>query len=662
MSALEILADLERDGADITVDHGRLKVGAYRDAVTPERIAALKTHKAEIITLLESSDLHQTRPNGIGRSYVFVDRKEQLDVVRKAVEASSTTGLDTETTGLRGWEDRMRLLSLTTQDGWTFVIDNFAVDISPLAEALQNTHLIAHNALFDARFLEKEGVKLGRLSCTMLLSQILYAGLNPQNSLQEALRRELDVRIGKEQQRADWSGPLTDEMKAYAGQDSKHLITLYHELNRKLTDAGRFERVVDLEERLLKALVHMSQNGMPINPSRYREYIETAKAEAQRLLLEMDALAPREVPEEYRIRNEKNKNIPTERKNKINWLSSEQVVWALQESGAKLGTTDKGNVSTNKDVLQAAHHPLTDLILEWREARDLPTRFGEALETSVAENNLHAQWNQNKARTGRMSCEKPPLQGVSHKGDLRRAFEAPEGYLYVVSDLSQIEVRVLAALAKDKAMIDAFATGFDIYRQVASKVLGLPAEEVTKEQRSVFKAIVLGKIYGLGEHSLRKRLEQTLGRAVPLEEVRQYSNGFFAEFPSVEKWRDEVALNFDRGCRETRTRFGRRRLEVSSKPQAWNTPIQGLAADALKSIAVEVYERRNEVPGLKLVGLIHDEVLAIVPEEQAQKAAQWLTSIMESVAERIVNEDAPESWRVPIKADTSVCKSWAEKK
>ncbi len=661
MSALEVLTDLERDGADIMVDQGQLKVGAYRDALTPERIAALKTYKVEIIALLDGPGSRQTGPNGIGPGYIFVDRKEQLDVVRKAVEASPITGLDTETTGLKEWKDRIRLLSLTTQDGWIFVIDNFAVNISPLAEALHNTHLIAHNALFDALFLEKEGIEPGRLSCTMLLSQILYAGLNTQHSLQEALWRELNVRIGKEQQRADWNGPLTDEMKAYAGQDSKHLVALYYELNRKLNDAGRFERVIDLEERLLKVLVHMSQNGMPINPSRYREYIETAEAEADRLLLELDALAPREIPEIYRIRNERNKNVPTARKDKINWLSSDQVTWALQESGVALGTTDKGNVSTNKDVLQATHHPLADLILKWREARDLPTRFGEALETSVAENNLHAQWNQNKARTGRMSCEKPPLQGVSHKGDLRRAFEATVGYRYVVSDLSQIEVRVLAALAKDKVMIGAFATGLDIYRQVASKVLGVPAEEVTKEQRSVFKAIVLGKIYGLGENSLRRRLEQAMGRAVPVEEVRRYSDAFFAEFPGVEKWRDEVALDFDRGCRETRTRLGRRRLEITNKPQAWNTPIQGLAADALKSIAVEVYERRDEVPGLKLVGLVHDEVLAVVPKEQTQVAAQWLTGIVEGVGDRVVNGEAPEGEGVPIKADTSVCKSWAEK-
>ncbi|PLS86474.1 MAG: hypothetical protein CYG60_07035 [Actinobacteria bacterium] len=663
MSALELLAALDRDGAEVGVANGRLRVGAYRDVLTPERVAALKTHKAELLALLGGlePDEQEGHDGTVPRGYVFVDRQGQLEEVRRAIEASPITGFDTETTGLRWWKDRVRILSITTQAGWTFVIDVFAVDVSPLAEALRGTRLVAHNALFDVLFLGKLGIESARLSCTMVLSQILYAGLGVEHGLRGALRRELGLSIGKDQQRSDWSGPLTGAMKSYAAQDSKHLVALYGELNRKLADAGGLERVIDLEERLLEALVHMSRNGMPINPDRYREYVETARAKAERLLLEMDALVPGEVPEEYCTRNGKNKNVPPERRDKINWLSPEQMAWALRESGVNLGYTDRGNVSTDKDVLASADHPLAGLILEWRKAKDLPTRFGDALQTAVVDGNLYAQWNQNKARTGRMSCEKPPLQGVSHEGDLRRAFEAPEDYRYVVSDLSQIEVRVLAALAGDEKMIAAFGTGLDVYRQVAGKVLGISAEGVTKEQRSVFKTIVLGKIYGLGENALRKKLEKTLHRAVSIVEVREYSEGFFAEFPGVEKWRNEVAFGFDAGRRETRTWFGRRRLGVTNKPQAWNTPIQGLAADALKSIAAEVHERRDEVPGLKLVGLVHDEVLAVVPEEHARVAAGWLTNLMEGVADRVVNGDAPETERVPIKADTSVCKSWAEK-
>jgi len=123
-----------------------------------------------------------------------------------------------------------------------------------------------------------------------------------------------------------------------------------------------------------------------------------------------------------------------------------------------------------------------------------------------------------------------------------------------------------------------------------------------------------------------------------------------------------VGEEFDLGERETRTRTGRRRVEVDEKPKRWNTPIQGLAADALKAITVEVHERRGEIPGLELVALVHDEVICVVPDEPAEEAAGWLTGIMESAADTTVNGDAPAEARVPIRADTNVCGSWAHKR
>ena len=122
-----------------------------------------------------------------------------------------------------------------------------------------------------------------------------------------------------------------------------------------------------------------------------------------------------------------------------------------------------------------------------------------------------------------------------------------------------------------------------------------------------------------------------------------------------------MAREFDLGERETRTRTGRRRIEVDEKPKMWNTPIQGLAADALKAITVEIYERRQEVPGLELVALVHDEVICLVPEEHAERTAEWLTDIMETAADTIVNGDTQPEARVPMKADTNVCGSWADK-
>jgi DNA polymerase I len=259
-----------------------------------------------------------------------------------------------------------------------------------------------------------------------------------------------------------------------------------------------------------------------------------------------------------------------------------------------------------------------------------------------------------------MSCANPPLQGMPSEGELRKAVVAPEGYKLVVSDLSQIEIRILAALSEDETLIRAFEGGADIHRSVAATVLGKKEEYVTDEERKIAKSIVFGQMYGQGVEGLRNAIQNRLGREFSAAEAREYWNKFFDAYPGVKRWRDKESMMFDAGYRETRTLKGRRRLDVDTKTKRWNTPIQGLAADTLKAIAVSVYERREEIPDLEMVGLVHDEVILLVPEEHADRAAGWLTEIMEGIGDAVVNGDRPEK-RVPIKADTCVCARWGDK-
>jgi DNA polymerase I len=160
---------------------------------------------------------------------------------------------------------------------------------------------------------------------------------------------------------------------------------------------------------------------------------------------------------------------------------------------------------------------------------------------------------------------------------------------------------------------------------------------------------------------LRRTIQNKLGREFSETEARDYWARFFDAYPGVKRWREKEGRAFDAGYRHTRTRKGRRRLDVDTKPKRWNSPIQGLAADVLKAIAVSVYERREEIPSLEMVGLVHDEVLLIVSEKHAGRAAEWLTEIMESVGSSVVNEGRPTEERVPITADTKVCISWGDK-
>ena len=248
-------------------------------------------------------------------------------------------------------------------------------------------------------------------------------------------------------------------------------------------------------------------------------------------------------------------------------------------------------------------HPLARHVERLNKIKNATHHLRQGSEEKVRRWEDIPELEQCEADTGRMSCANPPLQGIPSEGELRKAVVAPEGYKLVVSDLSQIEIRVLAALSGDQNLIHAFEEGADIHCSVAATVLGKQQEEVLDEERKIAKSIVFGQMYGQGVEGLRKTIQNKLGREFSETEARDYWERFFDAYPGVKRWREKEGRAFDAGYRHTRTRKGRRRLDVDTKPKRWNSPIQGLAADALKAITVEIHERRQEVPGLEMVGL-----------------------------------------------------------
>jgi DNA polymerase-1 len=618
----------------------------------------------------EAEEALESPPAAAGTAYTLVDSPTGLGLIIEALRRTSTIGLDLETTGLRWWQDRIRLISITTEAEETFLVDAFKVDITALFPLLTGTKIIAHNAAFDLLFLKRAGFEASECVCTMILSQILWAGKlrpdtdkNVEHDLASVAQRALNVTLDKSHQKEDWAGELTPEMLAYAARDSMFLLPLHQELIQRIAEARGLEWVVDIEMRLLKAMVHISDNGLPIDGEKWARYVETIEDEIRSLYAEMDSHVKGSLPERFVNNNKKNKDsVPCDRTDRVNWRSAAQIGWAFEQLGITLPRTAKGNVSTSKDVMKGIDHTLARHVERLNKIKNLPTTFGKALKKRYADGRIYPGWNQCEADTGRMSCANPPLQGLPSEGELRKAVVAPEGYKLVVSDLSQIEIRVLAALTGDQDLIHAFEEGADIHRSVAATVLDKEHEDVLEEERKIAKSIVFGQMYGQGVEGLRKTIQNKLGREFSETEAREYWERFFDAYPGVKSWREKEGRAFDAGYRHTRTRKGRRRLDVDTKPKRWNSPIQGLAADVLKAITVEVHERRQEVPGLELVGLVHDEVICLVPEEHAERAAEWLTDIMEAAADTIVNGDAPAEARVPMKADTKVCGTWADQR
>jgi ribonuclease D len=211
-------------------------------------------------------------------------------VVLQALDESSTVALDTETTGLNPRRDRLRILSLATDRG-IYLVDCFAVDPRPLWTALAERTLLGHNLAFDLGFLRTLGFTSGSVRDTLLLSQLLYAGRHESHKLQDCVQRELGKELDKTQQTADWSKDLSRSQLEYASADVQVLVPLCQVLERKIHEAQLTE-TAQIEHGCLPALVWLAQSGVAFNAHTWEARAAEAEDQVQRLVKELDALAP----------------------------------------------------------------------------------------------------------------------------------------------------------------------------------------------------------------------------------------------------------------------------------------------------------------------------------------------------------------------------------
>lgn len=324
----------------------------------------------------------------------------------------------------------------------------------------------------------------------------------------------------------------------------------------------------------------------------------------------------------------------------------------------------KTGYSTNADVLESLseEYPIVDLVLKYRTFSKLKSTYCDGLLKTVAsDGRIHCSFNQTETRTGRLSSTEPNLQNIPVRTpvgrEFRKFFVAREGCKIIDADYSQIELRVLAAMANDKNMIDAFNGGTDIHTLTAAKVFGLPLDKVTPELRSKAKAVNFGIVYGIGAFSLSKDIHSS--RA----EAESFINSYLALYSSVDSFmKNCIEKAKENGYAETL--FNRRRYlpELSSSNRAVrsfgervarNMPIQGTAADIIKIAMIKVNRRlKNEIPEARLIMQVHDELIVEAPEALAEKAAELLKSEMENAV----------SLPVALRADVGIGNTWYDAK
>ena len=461
--------------------------------------------------------------------------------------------------------------------------------------------------------------------------------LNPSSSNYEIER--MATEYGVEQPQMDSQLIEQDSMVKWAAI----YPALYRVIDDKISQNTQHKLLHEIELPLAKVLAQMEELGFAVDKAGIAEYGEIMQNKIDRL----QDLVYEEVGYQFNLNSPK------------------QLGEALFiKLGLPAGKKTKTGYSTNAEVLEKLRyeHPVVELILEYRTLAKIKSTYCDGLLKVVEEDGrIHSSFNQTETRTGRISSTEPNLQNIPVRTDvgreLRKFFVAKEGCVLVDADYSQIELRVLAHVANDSGMIEAFKENDDIHRNTAAQVFHMPREMVTPLMRSRAKAVNFGIIYGIGAFSLAKNI------GVTRKEAEDYIKTYLDHFSGVRNYMTNVVEH----AKETgyvETLFGRRRYlpELSSsnfnlrsfgERVAMNMPIQGTAADIIKIAMIRVVHRL-EKEGLRarLILQVHDELIVEAPEEEAPLVQQLLTEEMEQAIHL----------SVPMVAEATIGKTWYDAK
>lgn len=430
----------------------------------------------------------------------------------------------------------------------------------------------------------------------------------------------------------------------YLAKCAVALGVLNERIGDKIKENGQEKLYNEVELPLVTVLAHLEINGFLVDDNQLKEFADKLGEKIDALTNEIYMLAG----EEFNINSPK-----------------QLGVILFEKLELKPVKKTKTGYATNADVLEKLRdkHPIVNFIMEYRQLAKLKSTYCDGLTAVVNPNThrIHSVFTQTVTVTGRLSSTEPNLQNIPTRTELgreiRKMFVAKDGYVLVDADYSQIELRVLAHIANDETMINAFRNNEDIHAVTASQVLGIPLEDVTKEQRSSAKAVNFGIVYGIGEFSLAQDLH------ISVKEAKAYIESYLEKYHGVRNYMESIKeqakkdgyvktmLNRIRYIPELKSpnynirQFGER--------VALNTPIQGTAADIIKLAMVRVDNRLiNEGLKSKLILQVHDELIVEAHKDEVDKVKQILSEEMQNAMKL----------NVPLKVDMSTGHSWYDAK
>ncbi|MBM3924983.1 MAG: DNA polymerase I [SAR202 cluster bacterium] len=600
----------------------------------------------------------------VSLDYKVVDTPEALEALSAALHEAGSFAFDTETDSLDPMRAKLVGLSFSTSPGrsWYVPVGHqegkqlpLEAVSSRLKPALEDVKLSksGHNLNFDVTVLAEHGILVKGITCdTMIAAHLLgRKALGLKQMALDVLHHEMTpitalIGTGRKQKTMDQVSIA--DVAPYACADADYAGQLQTIVEKELKEQGCWDLFQKVEAPLVEILVTMQRNGITLEPG----ILEQMSIEMEAQIKALETAIYQDVGHEFNI-------------------GSPQQLSDVLFNELKLGKgkRTKTGYSTDASALEALKgtHPVIERILEYRQVTKLKSTYVDSLPTLInpKTHRLHTSYNQAGSATGRISSNDPNLQNIPVRTELgrkvRKAFTATRdggaNWLLFSADYSQIELRVLAHMSQDPALVEAFLRGEDIHSATASMMFEVPIEQVKSDHRRVAKILNFGVIYGLSAFGISQQTEFSP------DEGRRFIETYFAKYPGIKGYLDGVREQA-RKTGYVETLLGRRRyipeVEASNaivrqagERMAINMPIQGTAADIMKLAMIRVHRRMQEARlQSRMLLQVHDELMFEAPEAEVALLTSIVTEEMPNALEGFA------TMAVPLKVEVKTGLTW----
>ena len=654
---------------DLDLEHSR--VGAYdRDAVVGlfrelnflrlmQRLPRPAERAGAQLSLFAEEDKTQVKAAPAPRGSLAVVRRGDYHMVKTEAElrdlvgqirASGACAIDVETTSLRPVEAELVGIALSCRIGeGHYVPIGHAPEAAPgpqipldavraqLGPVLNDARVakVAHNANFDLIVLHQHGIEVQGMTFDTMIAAYLLDPTGRNLGLKGLALQELGVEmtpiedlIGKGKKQTSMDLVNAECVAPYACADADMTLQLAARFKPSLQDKRVWKLFTEVEMPLVPVLVDMECTGVALDV----EFLGQMSRELLARLQELEQHIQQTVGYAFNLNSSQQ--------------LSDALFTRLGLPTERVPRGTSGRYSTAAEVLESlkGKHPVMDLLLEHRQLSKIQSTYVDALPQLVnpQSGRVHTSWNQTGTVTGRISSSDPNLQNIPIRRDLgrrvRQAFVARPGCVLLAADYSQVELRILAHFSSDASLLTAFQHGEDIHASTASKILGVPLEQVTPDMRRLAKSINFGLVYGMSDWGLAARTD------LSQKEAQEFISKYFAQYPRVRGYLDGIKQQAAE-MGHVETLLGRKRyfpelqpgsktapsLKAAAQRMAINHPIQGTAADIIKIAMIHLHDelqKRNLAS--KMILQVHDELVLEVPDREIDAVAALVRSIMEN--------------------------------